>query len=383
MIVYFHPVPGGDRDGAWAFLQKPLFARCPTSWYCQETRVLGRLVDATPSAFKPEFREDVRRFDGHMKKSLENLFARRDFNRGRDGYGIFNFGDHINYVEEDRRDKAGEIPGGPDTHWDNNYYRFPHLMFLQFLRTGEAGYFDMAMECQQHHADIDTLCWPENVAGAARYSAGPDHIRQVDEHLRCAGIYVSDSFNHFKNEHHFDRYYLTGDRGAWDVGMRSARFALAMGTKGISQNRSTGHGAFALLAGYQATGDKKYLEAARELAMGQGKANTIGLGIAADGARSYYEVTGDAEARARAVGIAKEMMASAKINRHPIEGDGVQAAAFAYGCNGDEDRLEAALKGLRALADGGPAQDVHGFALGHSGSLYALWFLTDKAREEK
>lgn len=380
ILVYFHGAKPNGAD-AWAFLQQPLFARCPSAWYCQETRAFGRLMDAAPISYRPEFRDDVTRFDWHMRKSLERLLSRRDFNRGLDQYGMFNFGDHINYVEEERRDKAGELTNGPNVHWDNNYYRFPHLMLMQFLRTGDLDFFDTGLEANQHLADVDTLCWPEQHAGAVRYSAGPDHIRMVDDHLRSAAPYASDTFNHFKIESHFDRYYLTGDRRALEVGLRGAAHALRMGTGGLSHQRSIGHGVFALLAGYEYTGERKYLDMARKLALASKQG--IGAGIAADGARSYYEVTGDQECRSRAVGMARQFLAEAKDRPGRVSGDAIQAVAFAYGCSGNEVFREATVKSLRALSDGGPAQDVHGFALGHSGVHYALWYLTDLAREGK
>ncbi len=380
ILVYFHGQKP-DLSGAWAFLQKPLFAQCPPAWYCQGTRVLGRLVDAAPASFKPEFRNDVRRFDRHMRKSLESLLKRRDFNRGRDGYGMFNFGDHINYVDEERRDKYGELSGGPNVHWDNNYYRFPHLMFLQFMRTGDLAYFDLATEANAHLADVDSVCWPQEHAGAARYCAGPDHVRFVGEHLRAAGPYASNTFNHFKIESHFHRYHLTGDRRALEAGLRGAKWALRHGRRALSQQRSVGHGVFALLAGYRATGDKKYLQAAKQICTVTRKG--IGAGIAADGARSFYEVTGDEKARGHAVNMAREFLSRAKDRPGIVGGDAIQAVAFAYGRSGDEKFLDATVQSLRKLVEGGPARDVHGFALSHSGVHYALWFLTNLPRDEE
>ena len=379
ILVYFHGEKS-DRAGAWAFLQRPLFAQCPTAWYCQGTRVHGRLADADTNSFKPEFRDDVRRFDRHMRKSLENLLARRDFNRGRDQYGLFNFGDHINYVDEEKRDKHGEVAGGPNVHWDNNYYRFPHLMFVQFLRTGDLDFLDMALEANGHLADVDTVSWPAEHAGAARYCAGPDHVRIVGEHLRAANVYASNTFNHFKIESHFDRYHLTGDRRALEVGLRGAQYALRKGKGALSQQRSIGHGVFALLAGYEATGEKKYLAAAKKIAMST--KDGIGAGIAADGARSFYEATGDEDARGRAVNMARQFLGRAKDKPGLVGGDAIQAVAFAYGRTGEERFLDATLESLRDLVGRGPARDVHGFALSHSGVHYALWFLTNLPRDE-
>jgi hypothetical protein len=116
--------------------------------------------------------------------------------------------------------------------------------------------------------------------------------------------YASGTFNHWKNLSAFERWYLTGDHRAREAAMETMVFAMKLGNSGIdfSQPRSICHGLYGFWAGYDATGDKKYLDAMTKFAKGVAakidKGDKMGSGgwqrgMALQGMCWYVEKTGD------------------------------------------------------------------------------------------
>ncbi|MCX7590239.1 MAG: hypothetical protein N2255_01285, partial [Kiritimatiellae bacterium] len=307
LMIHFHGSQDTDRIPAiHAMLERPLFAAAPSSWYCEQTRAFGRLASSDPTLYPEDIRWLVVNYDFFFEQNLREMLRYRNFNRGLNAYGMFNFGDHINHVTPERRDKSGERPDPTDVHWDNNYYGFPHAMLIQFVRTGNLDMLEMAEQCSTHLQDVDILCWhpDQRFWGAPRYSAGLDHVRIYGQ---GDAVYASDTYNHYKNQSLFERFWLKGDRRALEMGILSANFARTHKTDAISQSRSIGHGIIMLLCAYETTGDTSYLEAAQTIVnktRGFRKSSSGAWidGIALEGHRYWYEVTGDTNAIATVIG---------------------------------------------------------------------------------
>ncbi|MCG3180968.1 MAG: hypothetical protein BIFFINMI_03335 [Phycisphaerae bacterium] len=299
VLLDFH----GPRDlarltGAQAGLQSPLRAWAPPSWYCEKTQAFGRLASSTRELYDDAAWAKVAAYDTNLRTTLGRIIKHRDLEWGDyDSYGMFNFGDTIDFIRDQRGD-----PDDYNVTWDNGYYDYPHALFLQWARTGDPDYFDLAEQAEQHIGDLDMMCWSPDahMVGASRYCDGTMHIRQN------GGIYQSPTFNHYKNGSHFERFYLTGARRAKDVGLVSARFALDPannGAIGFGEPRSLGHGPLALLYAWQATGEQKYLDRftwfekwymdkldkGARIAKGRHWQGGIGM----EGMREYVEKTGD------------------------------------------------------------------------------------------
>jgi len=377
LVVYFHGTNNLARlPEVYAMLRRPLFAACEPSWYCEQTRGLGRIASGDPALYPADKRWVAANYDFFFEQNRRAILENREFNRGIDAYGMFNFGDTINHVNDDRRDKQGERPDPSDVHWDNNYYRFPHAFIIQFARTGNLDMLDLAEEASTHLQDVDILCWHPNprFAGAPRYSAGLDHIRNYGS---GDPVYASDTYNHYKNQSLFERFWLMGDRRALEIGLLSAGFARTHKTDAISQSRSIGHGIIGLLTAYETTHDPSYLAAAEtivEKTRGFRKSSSGAWidGIALEGHQAWYELTGDAKAIETVIGGVDAALA-----KGDLAGALLQSVGFAYGQTGDAKYLEALTRGLIRNARG-RRPGAMGFGNNFHSTGEAFWYLTER-----
>ena len=249
---------GGENLAAQ--LDHPLYAVAPSKWYTRETRALGRLVESSPEAIRPEYWPLVQRYDRWLTGSRDAVLAKRDRGfefQGRrfDEYGMLNFGDAMHkLITNDRRPDYG-------IHWETEYYDFPHALFLHFFRTGDMKSFSMAIEAAAHLADVDISHYEVEPGrhGAPRTGPGLNHWTRYSN-----GVFISStSWAFYKNEGLLDRYLLTGDLWSRDVARLSADFGVTYNGLDLHSNtRSIGHGLFAMLKAYEVFGDKKYLDRA-------------------------------------------------------------------------------------------------------------------------
>ncbi|MCW5978520.1 MAG: hypothetical protein KIT09_10605 [Bryobacteraceae bacterium] len=254
MILSF----GGEN--LWAQLDEPLYAVAPPKWYTRDTHALGRLVESSKEAIRPEYWPLVERYDRWLAASRDAVLAKRDRGfqfQGRrlDEYGMLNFGDAIHkLIADDRRPDYG-------IHWETEYYDFPHALFLHFFRTGDMKSYRMAIEAAAHLADVDISHHEVEPGrdGAPRTGPGLNHWTRYSN-----GEFISStSWAFYKNEGLFDRWLLTGDHWSRDVARMSADFGVTYNGLDLHSNtRSIGHGMFAMLKAYEVLGDKKYLDRA-------------------------------------------------------------------------------------------------------------------------
>lgn len=249
-----------DGKSRWEQLEEPLHAAAPPKWYTRDTRALGRLVESSPEAILPEYWPLVERYDRWLVASREAVRAKRDRGfvfQGRryDEYGMLNFGDAMHkLITDDSQPDYG-------IHWENEYYDFPHALFLHFFRTGDMKSFRMAIEAAAHLADVDISHHEVEPGrdGAPRTGPGLNHWTRYSN-----GVFISStSWAFYKNEGLFDRWLLTGDLWSRDVARLSADFGVTYNGLDLQSNtRSIGHGLFAMLKAYEVFGDKKYLDRA-------------------------------------------------------------------------------------------------------------------------
>jgi hypothetical protein len=254
-------VVSSANDDLTAMIDHPLYAVAPPKWYTRDTKALGRLVESSPEAIRPEYWPLVQKYDRWLTASRDAVLAKRDrgfqFGKRRfDEYGMLNFGDAMHkLITDDKRPDYG-------IHWETEYYDFPHALFLHFFRTGDLVSLRTAVEAAAHLADVDISHYesgsPE-CPGAARTGPGLNHWTRYSN-----GVFISStSWAFYKNEGLFDRYLLTGDLWSRDVARMSADWGICFnGLDTHSNTRSIGHGLFAMLKAYEVFGDKKYLDRA-------------------------------------------------------------------------------------------------------------------------
>jgi hypothetical protein len=257
MILAF----GGENLAAQ--LDHPLYAVAPPKWYTRDTHALGRLVESSAEAIRPQYWPLVQKYDRWLVDCRDAVIAKRDrryefAGRTFDEYGMLNFGDAVHLLAtNDSHPNYG-------VHWETEYYDFPHALFLHFFRTGDLKSLETAVEAAAHLADVDISHyaappdsrWP----GAARTGPGLNHWTRYSN-----GVFVSSvSWCFYKNESLFDRWLLTGDLWSRDVARMSADWALNFNGLDIHHNtRSIGNGLFGMLKAYEVFGDQKYLDRTR------------------------------------------------------------------------------------------------------------------------
>ena len=381
-MLYFHgPRDVDDLVRVHAGLQEPLFAAAPPSWYCEKTRAFGRLASSGRDLYDDGAYAIVQGYDKALGGSLDTIRRFRDYEFGDyDQYGFFNFGDNIDFIRAQRGD-----PGDYHVTWDNGYYDYPRALMLQWARTGDRDFLDYGFQAQRHVMDVDMVCWhpTARMIGANRYCDGTMHIRMN------RGIYVSDTFNHYKNQCHYMRYYLTGDRRSLEMGLLSTGFAVRNYGMGFGEPRSIGHGICGVISAYEATGDVTYLKRAQYFAhrisdaIAKGSRIAKGRywqgGISIEGLREYYELTGDEKVRDAVVTLADDV-----IQKRDWAPSTLHGLAFVGARMDKADHLRRARTGIAAVK---PVNRTWGHAQSfgnqHRNSGFVFWYLAkDLARND-
>jgi hypothetical protein len=237
IMLHFHSpdIDLEDISSRSLQFQLPDQPTLPESWY-KESRVWPERV-----------------FPNKLCSRIELLLVDMIDNRSK-GLGMLSFGDgpEAGYTEQGRG--RGEIV------WANNEYDPPHALFIQYARTGERRFRSIAEAAAQHWIDVDFCHFSEDplreggqIIHSARHATG--------------GVTIS----HEWVEGLLDFYHFTGKTEA-------LKKALAIGENiirhlrsplfqrlGYFQARDTGWALLALLALYNETYDKRYLEVSKQI----------------------------------------------------------------------------------------------------------------------
>jgi len=251
--TYFGGPP--DVQGLSRFFraaEEPLLATCEPA-HAASTKALGDLPPANPEKYAGYDAWVGKAFDAHLKRREK---ARE--------YGMLNYGDWF---------------GERRVNWGNLEYDLAHGLFLQYLRTGERRFFDRAEQAARHHIDVDVV----HATNPLLKNPWGDAPRVGDIWLHClnhtGGYYdeknsklpVSRTYHmgHSTNFGHvwvggdFDYYHLTGDRRAREVAIEIADAMVShMPNRYGTHIRALGWPMILVLHAYEATGDRKYLDAA-------------------------------------------------------------------------------------------------------------------------
>lgn len=304
--LYFHE---GAADGkrlhsVFAGLQKPLRPFAPPRWFCRDTQGLGDYCEAGGPELYGPFADNVQRFDEAFELANRRCQAFRDKRTVRgvetDSYGYLGYGDGVHHVW------SPNVNAPENIAWDGNYYGYPHMMCIQFLRTGNREYFDNFEAHALHVADVHTVHYTErtNLIGGCRYCPPTDHVR-IDPtdwtDYKTARVYVSDLFNHHKVAGVIDRWYFLRDHRSRDVAEMVLDYCheWTYGDNDYGQPRGPGMVMEFCYQGYMLTGDTKWIRrAANVLRVHKGRELNLSFqaGIFLEGMRRYYEMSGDQEA---------------------------------------------------------------------------------------
>lgn len=225
-----------------------------------------------------------------------------------------------------------------DTGYGQNQYNTVLSLLLQFLRTGDYGYFQTAREHFYHLADVDTCHyathdWDKLMLGG-KHCYAQDHTTSAMSPANAEGAWDSLVY-----------YYLTADPYAYETarGQADAMLTFFLGPYNVGRitpsERDSGIPLFELCELYKATGDTRYLEGAKKIvdyrlgvavpgiseeqrakgrqdpvhgcwhySYGEGACTWITASSLLPGLVKYYQITGEERAKEAAVKAAYWVM---------------------------------------------------------------------------
>ena len=241
LFFYLHEgdVAVGEVEAHVAAFQQPLLAGAPPAWYCG-SGAFSDLMPAAASAF-PEY-------DTMMKQSLARYLQDRKHDRA---YGMLNFGDWW---------------GERQYNWGNIEYDTQHALLLQYIRTGDQQFFEVAEEAARHNMDVDTVHYhhaPFQVGGQYTHCMG--HVGGYDWVGPTAITQGNFSVSHSWVEGLLEYYCLTGDRRAVETAQLIADLYNTRDLRNydFTNCRIPGWHLIMTMAMFNATNDRYYLNAAK------------------------------------------------------------------------------------------------------------------------
>ena len=363
----------GDLSGAFAVLQRPLTLFAPPRWYCRDTQSLGDFCEAGGQELYGEFTEQVRRFDQAFEQANRRCQTFRDsrINNGitRDSYGFLAYGDGMHHVWTNGVDVPENIA------WAGNYYGYPHMMCVQFIRTGNVEYFDNFAAHALHTADVHTVHYAaerRHLVGACRYCPPTDHVRgdpSNSRDYRTARVYISETFCHHKVAGIIDRWYFLRDHRCRDVAnlILDHTFNYTGADNNFGQPRAPGFILNFCADAYDLYGNRqRWVRRGQNVLRLHRRRNlrlTFQAGVFLEGMRRYYELSGNNDAYEYIRRTCDRILAGGGRG-----GNTSVAMSFMYRRTGEARYLAMALRGLpQRGVFGNPWKD---FALQmHSGAI--------------
>lgn len=245
--VFFPGAPDPEKLAAFFLAaEEPLVAVCEPAYACA-TGALGDLVPADESRYAG--------YDAWFDKSLDAYLKQRDDARF---YGMLNFGDWW---------------GERGANWGNLEYDLGYCLAVQYLRTGRRAYFLQTEQAARHHVDVDIIHAedPQQPRGPKAGEIWAHSVGHTGGYYLDAPLPADNTYQRGWNQNQghvwiagdLAYYYLTGDRRAREVALMAAdTMARQCPTAYSDHIRGLGWPMVLVLAAYEATGDKKYLEAA-------------------------------------------------------------------------------------------------------------------------
>jgi hypothetical protein len=279
----FGPPEAGIDELGWVY--QPAIVRATPEWYCQ-SGAFRHLTPADPN--------QPAELDRYLTAAVE---GDKSFVAGReviDEYGWRNFGE----IYADHESAYYDGPKPVISHY-NNQYDVVHGAILQYCRTGDPRWWQIAEPLARHVADIDIYHTTEDKAA---YNGG---LFWFTDHYNDAATSSHRTYSKANRQpgrpygggpgssHNFatglaEHYYMTGDSNSREAALSLADWVIAMddgartifgwiddGPTGLASctfdpdyhgpGRGPGLSINALLDGWQLTGRRHYLEKSEEL----------------------------------------------------------------------------------------------------------------------
>jgi hypothetical protein len=242
LAFHFHhgDFQAARSDTALGHSQQPLTAIAPPQWYC-DSKAFGDVAVADENAF-PRYERFI---GGGVERYLHTREAGRE-------YGMLNFGDWY-HVQK----------------WGNIEYDTPHVLFLQFVRSGDRRCLTLGEESARHYMDVDTCHHHRDGALVDRvYAHCIGHVGgYYPYYYRKGGAQgvIELEVDHTWVQGLLDYHFLSGDRRSLETARKIADKYDSLYTVNFdfASCRRPGWHLILTMAMFQATGDDFYLNAAR------------------------------------------------------------------------------------------------------------------------
>ena len=239
-VCYYKASEGDDIPNRLRGLLTPAHVAIDPEWMAQ-CEITGGFAPLDVN----QFPESERMMTGFLDWLTRNIQLGR-------WYGFFDWGDALVTWEQEANDWRFYGRWG----WCNSEWDPRHGIWIQYLRTGRADYFQLGESMTRHSIDVDTCHFhpfrPYMVGGCFRHST--DHFGDEP----CASHTFLDGW--------MDYYYLTGDLRTYEVLQEAGEFLLRYRwtedpTYSFSL-RSIANVLRGLLYLYEITGESRFMERA-------------------------------------------------------------------------------------------------------------------------
>jgi len=372
-----------DVQAAAKAFQQPLFVKCPTAWYCEDTLGFGRLLSVGSKHLRAEFLAFDRKVADGFEQQIRVIRDWRgrivDRRRQVDSYGMIHFGDGFHH-------RTGS--GHRAIEWDNCYYSYTHLLAMQYARSGSNTILDTLREAATFEGDIG-IGWVSTDIAGPRQNPGRYHVGGFG----TFNNHNSGSWSFYKPIGIMEAFYLTGDRRHQDAALANFNWTLRSDGYDIYNNpRSVGAGLRACIHGYLATGNSEFLSIARDVARKAERfyrthghfapvRNSIFMcPNALSGLCTYHEFTGDAHLGKVLPAIVKAHFD--RFGRRPGRTDYAYMNLYASRFAGDaalQERVEGALASETRFGIQRGEHHIKDFAAGKRDVPLISWYLSDLA----
>ncbi|MEO8605656.1 MAG: beta-L-arabinofuranosidase domain-containing protein [bacterium] len=289
--------PGSMPANVGTALLRPLVGVVAPAWVASSGALSGAVAASGATAgFARKAHEAARRYlvrngQERWNDCGEVHCADAASERPRVGaYGMWNWGDWNFRGYQD-------TTKGTDS-WGNLEYDTAFVMALAFAESGDPELLDATVATARHAVDVDVIhAYPERPDWV-----GMNHPKNP---LHFSFALGGPDLGHTWTQGMVAAYYLTGDERSLAAARGIADYLTKRITGPVHGNpRQWGWPQIALLSVYEATGEARYLEAAKRYAAGGMAAHPPTasaqwkLGILADALAYLHAATGDAAARA-------------------------------------------------------------------------------------